>query len=163
MTIAEIVHRWQPETNSQLQQWISQLKLFGLRSDQLLAERGALRTAQQAAAGRQMLARFKADATAIAQADAHFAQLEAAIGQLDAQLISLRAQETVLETQIYQADEYLQGIMMRLEQGLTRATTTGQLSERIDTEFMTHERRVQQLLRGAESPVESPAENNQIS
>ncbi len=159
MTMEEIVHRWQPEANSQLQQWIRELKRLGRHSDELLAERDALRTAQQAAAGRQMLARFKADAAAITQADAHFAQLEAAIGQLDAQLITLRAQETALETQIYQADEYLQGIMARLEQGLTRATTTGQLSDRVDTEFMTHERRVQQLLRGEKHGEE----NNQIS
>lgn len=148
MTIEDIVRRWRPEAQSQLQQWINTLAGLGARSDQLLAARNQLLIAQHDAAGRQMLARFKAEPVAIAQADAHFAQLETALNGLDTELVTLRAQESTLELQVYQADEYLQGIMIRLEQGLAATNNADHVSDRIDAEFVAHERRVQQLLRG---------------
>ena len=149
----EIVRRWQPEAHSQLQQWIDRLAMLGTRSDQLLTARGDLLTAHHAAAGRQMLARFKADPAAIAEADAYFTQIDNELGQINAELVTLRAQETALEIQIYQADEYLQGIMARFEQALTTVATSGQLSERIDEEFVAHAPRVRQLLRAADDQV----------
>ena len=146
----EIVRRWQPEPHSQLQQWIEQLDRLGTHSDQLLTRREQLLTAHHEAAGRQMLARFKADPVATAQADAHFTQVDNELEQINAALVTLREEETALEIQIYQADQYLQGIMARFEQALTAVTTTGQLSDRIDAEFVAHAQRVRQLLQATD-------------
>lgn len=150
MTNEELIRRWQPEPHSQLQQWIDRLAGLGARSDELLAARGQLLTTHQAAAGRQMLARFKADPVAIAEADAHFSQLDHELEQINRALVTLREEETALEIQLYQADEYLQGIMARFEQALTTVATSGQLSDRIDAEFVAHAQRIRKLLRAAE-------------
>lgn len=152
MTTEEVLQRWQPEPGSQLHAWVAQLAQLGAASNQLLASRSELVDARQAAAGRQMLAQFKADAAAVAQADAHYAEVDAAVQALDAQLVDLREQENALQIQIYQADEYLQGIMRYFDQGVTAAILHGELSEQIDLEFARHQRRILLLLTKQQEP-----------
>lgn len=152
MTTEEVLQRWQPEPGSQLHAWVAQLAALGAESNRLLAARNERADARQAAAGRQMLAQFKADAAAIAQADAHYAEVDASVQAIDAQLVDLREQENALEIQIYQADEYLQGIMRYFDQGVSAATLRSELSDQIDREFATHQRRILLLLAKQQAP-----------